>query len=340
MARALRRRARLGSPGLSAGGRLSSLPWIVFLGVAFILPAAALAQSDGAAVPLTPWGEPDLQGIWDFRTATPLQRPADLAGKTVLTPEEAAAYERQAAARRANYDANPTVHATYWLDYGTRLTGDRRTSLVVVPEDGRIPALTPEAQERANLRRAMRRRLPSSHEDRSLGERCIRSINAGPPMNPGPYNNNVHLLQGPGFVVLLNEMIHDVRVIPLDGRPHLDENIRQWQGDSRGHWEGSTLVVVTTNFARRMAFQGSSEHMRLVERFTSGAGDTLLYEYTVEDPRAFEGIWSVVLPMKKTDGPTFEFACHEGNYGLRNILGNARFEDQRTEQPTDTKLNR
>jgi hypothetical protein len=333
MARSLRRRARPGSPYPSAGRRLSSMQWIVFLGVAFILPAVALAQSDGAAVSLTPWGEPDLQGIWDFRTATPLQRPADLVGKTVLTPEEAAAYERQVEARRADYDANPTVHATYWLDYGTRLTGDRRTSLVVVPEDGRIPALTPEAQPRANLRRAMRRRLPGSHEDRSLGERCILSINAGPPMNPGPYNNNVHLLQIPGYVVLLNEMIHDVRVIPLDRRPHLDENIRQWQGDSRGHWEDSTLVVETTNFARRTAFQGSSEHMRLAERFTRGAGDTLLYEYTVEDPRSFERMWSVVLPMEKTDGPMFEYACHEGNYGLRNILANARFEEQRTEQP-------
>ena len=274
-----------------------------------------------------------LQGVWDFRTVTPLQRPPDLAGKAVLTPEEATSYERQAEERRADYDANPTVHAKYWLDYGTRLTRDRRTSLIVVPGDGRVPALTPEAQERANLRRAMRRRLPGSHEDRSLGERCILSINAGPPMRPGPYNNNVHLLQIPGYVVLLNEMIHDVRVIPLDGRPHLDENIRQWQGDSRGHWEGSTLVVETTNFTHRTAFQGSSEHMRLVERLTRGDEDTLLYEYTVDDPRSFVGTWSVALPMEKTEGPMFEFACHEGNYGLRNILANARFEEQRTEQP-------
>ena len=304
-----------------------------FLYGVWLLPAVALAQSDGTVLPLTPWGAPDLQGIWDFRTVTPLQRPPDLAGKAVLTAEEAAAYEGQAAERRADYDANPTVHAKSWLDYGTRLTEDRRTSLIVHPENGRIPTLTPEAQERASLRRARRGRLPGSHEDRSLGERCILSINAGPPMNPGPYNNNVHLLQIPGYAVLLNEMIHDVRVIPLDGRPHLDENIRQWQGDSRGQWAGQTLVVETTNFTHRTTFQGSGEHLRLVERFTRGAGDTLLYEYTVEDPQSFERMWSVALPMRKTEGPVFEFACHEGNYGLRNILANARFEEQRTKQP-------
>ena len=187
---------------------------------------------------ITPWGDPDLQGIWDFRTATPLQRPADLAGRSVLTPDEAAAYEREDAARRADYDATPTVHAKFWLDYGTKLTEDRRTSLIVEPEDGRIPALTAEAQGRARLRHAARSRAPAGYQDRSLGERCLLSINAGPPMSPGPYNNNVHIVQSPGYVVLLNEMIHDVRVIPLDGRHHLPESIRQTRGDSRD--DGST----------------------------------------------------------------------------------------------------
>ena len=146
-------------------------------------------------------------------------------------------------------------------------------------------------------------------------------------MTSGPYNNNVHVLQVPGYVVLVNEMIHDVRVIPLDGRPHLDSEIRQLRGDSRGYWNGTTLVVETTNFTDRTAFQGSSADMRLTERFTRTAEDRLTYQYTVDDPRSYEAPWTVVLPMKQTDGPMFEFACHEGNYGLRNILVNARAAD-------------
>ena len=276
----------------------------------------------------TPWGDPNVQGIWDFRTATPLERPSDLAGRVVLTAEEAAAYEQEASARRNDYDATPTVHAKFWLDYGSRLTDDRRTSLIVEPEDGRIPALTPAAQERARARRELRSRPPTSYEDRSLGERCLQSINAGPPMTPGPYNNNVHILQTPDYVVLHNEMIHDVRVIPLDGRDHITASIRQSRGDSRGHWEGKTLIVETTNFTNRTAFRNSSGNLHLIERFTLHDVGTLSYEYRIEDPQSYASAWSAVLPMKRTEGPMFEFACHEGNYGLRNILVNARAADR------------
>ena len=302
---------------------------VLLIGIALALAAPVLAQSvaPAAEIPRTPWGDPDVQGLWDFRTATPLQRPSDLAGKTVLTAEEAAAYEQQALERRNDYDARLTVHAKFWLDYGTKLTEDHRTALIVEPDDGRIPSLTAAAQQRAQARRSKRASPPTGHEDRSLGERCLQSINAGPPMTAGPYNNNVHILQVPGYVVLLNEMIHDVRVIPLDGRQPLSRRIRQLRGDGRGRWDGATLVVETTNFTDRTGFQGSSGDMRLVERFTRTGDDRLRYRYTVEDPRSYEKTWTVELPMKRADGPMFEFACHEGNYGLRNILTNARAAD-------------
>ena len=290
-------------------------------------PAAALAQS-AAAPPVTPWGDPDLQGIWDYRTMTPLQRPRDLGDKDVFTAEEAAAYERAEAESRADYDALPTVHAKFWLDYGTELTADHRTSLIVDPPDGRVPARTKDAQTRAQARTEKRERTHSI-QDRSITERCVVGFNAGPPMNPGAYNNNVMLLQIPGMVVLHNEMVHEVRVIPLDGRGHLPDGIRQLRGDSRGHWDGQTLVVETTNYTDRTNYFGSGGEMRLIERFTRSDADTLLYEYTVEDPESFERSWTAALPMSRTDGPMFEFACHEGNYGLTHILSAARAEDRR-----------
>ncbi len=302
----------------------------VILVTVLVMPEAAVAQSRDAAseTSLTPWGDPDLQGVWDYRTMTPLQRPTDLADKDVFTAEEAAAYEQNELEIRNDYDARPTVHAKFWLDYGTQLTDDRRTSLIVSPPDGRVPARTEEAQARAQAR-AEKRGRTQSIQDRSITERCVIGFNAGPPMNPGAYNNNVMLLQIPGMVVLHNEMVHEVRVVPLDGRDHLPAGLRQLRGDSRGHWEGQTLVVETTNYTDRTNYQGSGEHMRLIERFTRTNEATLLYEYTVEDPESFEQPWTVALPMTKTDGPLFEFACHEGNYGLTNILSAARAEERR-----------
>ena len=258
---------------------------------------------------------------------TPLERPRDLAGKDVFTAEEAAAYEQAELETRADYDARPTVHAKFWLDYGTKLTTDRRTSLIVSPSDGRVPARTEDAQARAQVRAEQRGRTHSI-QDRSITERCVIGFNAGPPMNPGAYNNNVMLLQIPGMVVLHNEMVHEVRVIPLDERDRLPESIRQLRGESRGHWDGQTLVVETTNYTDRTNYMGSGDKMRLIERFTRIDDATLLYEYTVEDPESFEQPWTVALPMTSTDGPMFEFACHEGNYGLTNILSAARAEER------------
>ena len=294
------------------------------------IPLVASAQSlpVASAVAQTPFGDPDLQGIWDYRTMTPLERPRDLAGKNVFTPEEAAAYERAELEERDDYDARPTVHAKFWLDYGTKLTTDRRTSLVVSPTDGRVPSRTAVAQARARAR-AEKRGRTHSIQDRSITERCVLGFNAGPPMNPGAYNNNVMLLQIPGMVVLHNEMVHEVRFIPLDGRDHLPQEVRQLRGDSRGHWDGQTLVVETTNYTDRTSYMGSGDKMRLIERFTRVDDATLLYEYTVEDSESFEQPWTVALPMTRTDGPMFEFACHEGNYGLTNILSAARAEERR-----------
>ena len=296
---------------------------ILVIVVLVTVPAVADAQSGAEVRATTPWGDPDLQGIWDYRTMTPLQRPRELADKAVLTEEEAAAYRAAELESRADYDALPTVHAKFWLDYGTQLTDDRRTSLIVDPPDGRVPARTALADERARERGARRQRTHAI-QDRSITERCILGFNAGPPMNPGAYNNNVLVLQIPGFVVLHNEMVHEVRVIPLDGRAHLPASLRQLRGDSRGRWEGQTLVVETTNYTDRTAYFGSGARMHLVERFTRTGPDTLRYDYTVTDSESSSGRGRSPCPMTKTEGPMFEFACHEGNYGLTNILRAAR----------------
>jgi hypothetical protein len=165
-------------------------------------------------------------------------------------------------------------------------------------------------------------------ENRTLGEQCIMWPNEGPPIQPAGYNSNLQIVQGPGYVAILQEMIHDVRIIPTDGSPHLASNIRQWFGDSRGHWEGETLVVDTTNFTARTAFRGSSENLHVVERFTRQADNSILYQFTVEDPSTWAKSWSGEMPMTKIDGPLFEYACHEGNYGMRNNLSGARAEEK------------
>jgi hypothetical protein len=300
-------------------------------------PAPA-AKMTGAAHNWTPlrtaWGEPDLQGIWDFATITPLERPKELAGKEVLTEEEAAEFEHRTLEQR-NPDRRDggsqadvgRAYNQFWWDYGTKIVGTRRTSLIVDPSDGRIPPLTPEGQQRAAARAEARQRPATGPEDRNLWERCLMGANAGPPMAPGPYNNVVQLFQAPGYVIILNEMINDARIVPLDGRPHLPSSIRLWKGDSRGRWEGETLVVNTQNFREDANFRGASAKMRLVERFTRVAADTLLYEFTVEDPGTWTRPWSAAIPMTKTEGPIFEYACHEGNYGMVNMLSGARAEE-------------
>jgi hypothetical protein len=298
--------------------------------VGLTVPAAGQARR-------TPWGDPDLQGLWTNATITPFERPAEMSGKPVLTEQEAAEYEQRTnQARDADSRAGGTeadlgrAYNQFWYDRGTRVVASRRTSLVVDPPDGRVPALTAEGQARAEARAAARKRSPADGpEDRSLAERCILWPTAGPPMLPSGYNNNYQILQTPGYVVILIEMIHDVRIIPLDGRPHAPQVIRQGMGDSRGRWDGNTLVVTTMNFTGKTNFRGASENLRLVERFTRVDADAINYEFTVEDPSSFAKLWTASIPMTKTDGPIFEYACHEGNYGMTNLLSGARAEEQR-----------
>jgi len=302
------------------------------------LPAAA--QNEAAPEPTrTPDGQPDISGIFTFRTLTPLQRPTALEGRETLSLEEAAAFEA-AERTRLNRDLfDPITGAPsagyqpraeggvlsyneFWYERGVELTSDKRTSLVIDPPDGRIP-FRPEYQAASRIRRLNNRNgFADSYTDRSLADRCIMGFNAGPPMVSSAYNNNVQILQAPGYVVIFNEMIHNARIIPLDGRPHGD--LRQWSGDSRGRWEGETLVVETRNFLRETSLGGSSRDTHVVERFRRIDPDTVLYEFTVEDPNNFTRPWTATMPLRRTDGLLFEYACHEGNYGLHGILAGAR----------------
>jgi hypothetical protein len=307
-----------------------------------LAPAAsvpAAAQNKPWTAPRTPDGKPDLQGIWSYATITPLERPAEFAGKEFLSEQEAAAYEKRILQdnnrdRRDGTAAEDVGRAynDFWWDRGTKVVSTRRTSLVVDPPDGRIPALTQEAQRRAADRAAARRnsgRGPSDGpEDRPLAERCIMFGSGGVPMLPTAYNNNVQVVQTPEQVALVSEMIHDARVVPLDTRPPLPKNIRQYRGDSRGHWEGDTLVVVTTNFTDKSNFRGSSENMKLTERFTRVAEDTLLYRFTVEDPSSFPRPWTVEIPMWRNHELMYEYACHEGNSSIVGVLSGARAEEK------------
>ena len=304
-----------------------------------LLPAAAAAQDEGLA--RTPWGAPDLQGVWDFRTLTPFERPADLEDKAVYTAEEVAEFEAQRLAELAALDdAEPADvvgnYNQFWFDRGTTVVETNRTSLVVDPPDGRVPPLTPAAAARqaalAATRSGVSRHVPTPGgfvEDLGGGMfavRCILGFNSGPPITPAGYNQNVQVFQTEDTVVLLNEMVHSARVVPLDGREHIDAGIRQWMGDSRGYWDGDTLVVETRNFLRETSFRGglSDANLHLTERFTRVSPGTLMYEVTVDDPTAWTQPWTYQIPMQRSDQPMYEYACHEGNYGLYNILAGAR----------------
>ncbi|MGE3705252.1 MAG: hypothetical protein AB7I13_08270 [Vicinamibacterales bacterium] len=314
------------------------------LAVAVAGATSVVAQGQGkaAAVPRTADGKPDLQGVWDFRTITPLQRPTELAGKEVLTDQEAAEFEK---ANQRNQDVrektsrgvingaptNSDVERAYndfWWDFGKKIVGTKRTSLIVDPPDGRIPELTEEGKKRQADRQERRERTAVGPEDRGVGERCVLGFNSGPPMLPSAYNNNVQIFQNKDTVVLLNEMVHNARVVPIDGRGHLAGGVRQWVGDSRGRWEGDTLVIETTNFLGETAFQGSSANLHLTEKFRRVDADTLLYEFTVKDPSTWTKPWTVQVPMVKSDDHLYEYACHEGNYGMTNLLSAARALDR------------
>jgi len=277
-------------------------------------------------------GHPDLSGVWSSATITPLERPANLASKEKFTDQEAAQFEKETLERnnadRRDGGAEADVGRAYnnaWYDRGTKVVSTKRTSLIVDPPDGRVPALTPEAQKRQQDQRDHARLHPlDGPEDRALTERCINWPTAGPPMLPSFYNNNYRIVQSPGYVTILVEMIHDVRTIPTDGRPHLPAGVRQWLGDSRGHWEGDTLVVETTNLTDKTRFRGATANMKLTERFKRVAPDLLSYEFTVDDPAAFTKPWTASVTWSKSDGDLYEYACHEGNYAMTGMLAGAR----------------
>ena len=320
--------------------------------VVALVPALAAGQAE---VPRTPWGAPDIGGVWDFRSITPMERPDDLADQEFLTEEEAARLEQETVARNqelldrpaqrtavtesvdSGENGAPGFYNNFWLDRGTTTVGTRRTSLIVDPPDGRMPPFTPEAAARQEALRAAREGVVTHAptpggwvEDlgaNGLQLRCITGFNAGPPMTPGGYNNNVQIFQTEDFVALLNEMNHNVRFVPLDGREHVD--LPQWTGDSRGRWEGDTLVVETVSFLRETSFSSgrTDANLHLTERFTRVEPGVLMYEATIDDPTVWTRPWTYQVPMTFNDQPLYEYACHEGNYGLENILAGARAEE-------------
>ncbi len=311
---------------------------------AFVITGVLLAWIPAAGQktwtpPRTPDGKPDLQGIWNNATLTPLERDTAYKGRPFLSDKEAADFEkamlRDVDADRRDGAALADVNRAYnefWRDRG-RITPDRRTSLIVDPPDGRVPPLTPAAQKLAAEHAAQSRGHEfDGPENRSLAERCIAVPNTGPPMMPANYNANYQIVQAPGYVALLSEQIHDVRIIPTDGRPHLPQDLRQLLGDSRGRWDGNTLIVETTTFTDRTSFRGSGEHMHLTERFTRTGADTMTYEFTVDDPETFTRPWTARISMTRAKGPLFEYACHEGNYGLEGSLAGARAEETKTKK--------
>ena len=321
----------------------------LLLAIGWLAPASLTAQAPGAAakpastakawkVPRTPDGQPDLQGFWTNTTYVPLERPKNVT-KAFYTAEEMAENIKRAALAESDQTEPGTVADVHY-DF-TQFGLDRsqgplalnlRTSLIVDPPDGRIPPMTPEGLKRAADRAEARKRAggpTDAAQNQPLSVRCIIMDRIGPPMLAGAYNNNYQIVQVPGYVMILVEMIHDVRVIPLDGRPQLPAAVRQWTGSYRGRWDGDTLVVESTNFNGKNPFQGSSEKLHLIERFTRVDENTIRYEFTVDDPATWTRPWSAEVPWAKTIGPLFEHACHEGNYGLGNILAGARAEEKR-----------
>jgi hypothetical protein len=302
--------------------------WTIIAAISIFLTALPSAGQS----PRAPDGKPDLQGNWTNATVTPLERPAELSNQQFFTKEQAAEYAKKMVANgnsdRRDGGAEADVARAYnnfWRESGTSVVPTMRTSLIVDPRDGRIPALTPDAQQRAAARAEARRSHPADGpEDRSLQERCILWPAAGPPMMPVGYNSNYQIVQGKGYVAVISEMIHDVRIIPTDGSPHLPSNVRLWLGDPRGHWEGNTLVVDSTNFTDKTNFRGSGENLHLVERFTRTGPESMTYEFTVDDPASFTKPWTAQIPMTKASGPVLEYACNEGNYAMQGILAGAR----------------
>jgi hypothetical protein len=315
---------------------------VLIAGMALAQAPSAVKKAPAKAAytpPKTPDGQPDIQGVWTNATITPFERPTDLASKAVLSDEEAAAVEKTAAANRvdrAPAAGDPGTYNQFWFDSGTKVLSTKQTSMVVDPPDGRVP-LKPEAIAKREYDLA---HVTDSYEYMSVWDRCItRGVPAG--MFPAGYNNAHQIVQVPGYVMILDEMIHNARVIPIDGRPHLPAEVKQWDGDSRGHWEGNTLVIDTTNFNGKGWISSSaaggrikgiheSQQLHLTEKLTRVDPETLMYEVTIEDPTAYTKPWKVAMPMSKdAEYRLYEYACHEGNLAVGNILGGGRVADAR-----------
>ena len=312
--------------------------------------AAGSGQADGTyQAPRTPDGNPDLQGFWSNQTYTPLQRREGVTG-TFYTPEELALIVSGAAGRESAQTEPgtiPDVHydfTQFGLDRSQAARAENlRTSMIVDPPDGRLPPVNAAGERLAAARAEAQARLGGrwdSAEANQLDDRCIIMRGVGPPLMPSGYNANYHIVQSAGHVMILSEMIHDARIIPLDDPAAPPSDVQQWIGLSRGHWDGETLVVETTNFNGRNPFQGSGDRMTVTERFTRVSDDVIAYRFTVGDPGAWDRPWTAENLMQRTRGPLFEFACHEGNYGLYNTLVGARLEERRAAEEADQSRDR
>ena len=320
-----------------------------------------VAQDSNYVVPKTEWDHPDLQGVWNFNSETPLQRPEEFGDREYLTPEEVqqARIDRErerveADARQAELNVNPEAppvaerpggYNEFWFE-GAAIGENVRTSLITHPLNGRIPErvegamehlqnLGPDVPGARPVRALFGGIAKDGPEDRGLSERCVIGFNAGPPMNGGGYNANVQIIQNRDHAVILTEMVHDARIVPLDSNVNLDENITLWTGDSRGYFDGDTLVVETKNFSNLLPSfgrYGTGENKVLTERFTRGAYDTIDYHWTLEDPTTFTDTIVAMLPLTKVAGQLYEYGCHEGNYGMTNLLRGERMTEQRAAQ--------
>jgi hypothetical protein len=312
--------------------------------VLVVAPSLA-GQTRQWTTPRTPDRQPDLQGFWTNATYTPLERPKNVT-KEFYTREEAAEVEKRLAAEDAAQTEPGTIADVHYdftqfgLDtHQAAYASNMRTSMIVDPPDGKLPPLNAEGRKRAAVRAEYEKRVGrwDSAQANQLDDRCVIFAGAGPPMMPQSYNSNYQIVQAPGYVMILFEMAHDARIIPLDARPHLPSELRQWIGDSRGRWEGETLVVETTNLNGKNSLAGSGEHMKVTERFTRVDADTIRYQFTIDDPSTWTSPWSAELPMRRTIGPMFEHACHEGNYGLYNTLAGARLAEKKAAEEAAKK---
>lgn len=323
--------------------RLVSLA--VLTGIAMQFAASAQAADTPYVAPRNEWGQPDLRGVWNFSSNTPLERPAQYADREFLTADEVAQIRAEALAEIERSDGRSSQggvggYNQFWIE-GVPVEENTRTSLLIDPPTGRMPARVPGAPVAfGGLGPDIKGELPvrftvggigKDHpEQRGLSERCLLGFNSVPPFMPSMYNNNVQLFQNKDHFVIFNEMIHEARIVPIDGRPHLPSDVAQWTGDSRGYWDGDTLVVETTNFTdKTQSFRGTgiSANMHLIERFTRVSDDRVDYVFTVNDPKAFAAPFTVEVPMHKMEEEIYEYACHEGNYGMVNILRGQRIKD-------------